>query len=121
MLLDEPGPSQLPQILPLVFMGTPISQPTSLGPKTIQIKNSDNTVTTQTLTMDTLAGRAGTPPSPHYFPLGKKLPKKRALSENMELSMFDILNIFQHCWFLSASHLRAQALLAQKAKDRKMF
>jgi hypothetical protein len=32
--------------------------------------------------------------------------------------MFDILNVFQCCWFLSVEHLRAQALLAQKANDR---
>jgi hypothetical protein len=44
-------------------------------------------------------------------------PKKKALPENMELSVFDILNIFHHHWFLSQDHLRAQALSAQKAKD----
>jgi hypothetical protein len=71
--------------------------------------------------LDTLAGRAGTPPPPHCFPLGDKLAKKRAPSENVDLSMFDILNIFQHYWVLSAGHLRAQALSAQKAKNRKFF
>jgi hypothetical protein len=35
--------------------------------------------------------------------------------------MFDILNTFQHCWFLSGDHLRAQALSAQKAEDGKIF
>jgi hypothetical protein len=44
-------------------------------------------------------------------------PKKKALSENMELSIFDILNIFHHCWFLSWDYLRAQALSVQKAED----
>jgi hypothetical protein len=31
------------------------------------------------------------------------------------------LNMFHHCWFLSVDHLRAQALLAQKAEDGKFF
>jgi hypothetical protein len=35
------------------------------------------------------------------------LPKKRALTESMDLSMFDILNTFQCHWFLSLDHLRA--------------
>jgi hypothetical protein len=77
--------------------------------------------TTQTLALDTLAGGAGTPPPPHFFPLGDKLVKKRAPSENADLSVFDILNIFWHCWFLSAGHLRAQALSAQRAENGKFF
>jgi hypothetical protein len=75
-------------------MGTPVTQPTSLGPKTVWIENLDGTVTIQTLAIDTLASGAGTPPPPYHFPLGNKLSKKRALSENMELSVFDILNTF---------------------------
>jgi hypothetical protein len=35
--------------------------------------------------------------------------------------MFNILNIFHQQWFLSINHLRAQALLAQKAKDGNIF
>jgi hypothetical protein len=76
---------------------------------------------TSMLTMGTLAGGADIPPAPHYFPLEKKLAKKGMLTEAMELSMFDILNVFQCHWFLSMDHLRAQALLAQKANDRKFF
>jgi hypothetical protein len=121
MLLDESGPSQFPWILPPVFMGTPVSQPTSLGTKTTWIQNLDGMVTTQMLALDTLAGEAGTPPPPHFFPLGEKLAKKRAPSENTELSMFDILNIFWHHWFLSVGHLRAQALSAQKANNGKII
>jgi hypothetical protein len=60
------------------------------------------------------------PPYCHFSP-GKKLPKKRALTESTDLSVFDILNTFQHCWFLSLDHLRAQALSAQKAEDGKLF
>jgi hypothetical protein len=55
------------------------------------------------------------------FPPGEKLLKKKALSEVSELSIFDILNTFQCCWFLSVAHLRAQALLAQKANNGKKF
>jgi hypothetical protein len=43
------------------------------------------------------------------------------LHENSDLSLFDILNIFHCHWFLSVDSLRAQALLAQKAKDRKII
>jgi hypothetical protein len=35
--------------------------------------------------------------------------------------MFDILNTFQCCWFLSVGHLQAQALSAQKADNGKIF
>jgi hypothetical protein len=67
--------------------------------------------------MDTLAGRADIPPLLYIFPPGKKLARKGTLTEATELSVFDILNIFQHHWFLSVAHLRAQALSAQKADD----
>jgi hypothetical protein len=70
--------------------------------------------------MDTVASRAGTPPSLRYFPPGEKLPTKKAHLENSDLSIFDILNIFCHHWFLSVDSLRAQAPLAQKAKDGKI-
>jgi hypothetical protein len=40
---------------------------------------------------------------------------------SLKLSIFDILNIFHHQWFLSVDHLRANALSAQKAKSRKIF
>jgi hypothetical protein len=89
-LQDEPSPSQFPQVLPmLVFTGTPISQPTP------------------TPAMDTLAGGADIPPVYRDFPVGKKLAKKETLTEATELSVFDILNIFQCHWFLSVEHLRA--------------
>jgi hypothetical protein len=104
MQLDEPGPSQFPRVLPPVFTGTPISQPTP-----------------QTPAMDTLAGGAEPDPLPRYFPPGAKLPKKVAFSEHTEYSVFDILNIFRRRWFLSAGHLRAQALSAQKADNGKIF
>jgi hypothetical protein len=37
------------------------------------------------------------------------------------LFVFDIHNIFYHHWFLSQDHLMANVILAQKAKDRKIF
>jgi hypothetical protein len=58
---------------------------------------------------------------PCKVPLGVKPVAKWSLSGDVELSMFDILNIFHWWWFLSISHLRAQALSAQKAEDRKIF
>jgi rubrerythrin len=73
--------------------------------------------------MGTLAGRAGHPPSSRYFPPRKKLAKKAPLYENLDLSVytvFDILNLFHCCWFLSVDSLRVQALLAQKAEDGKI-
>jgi hypothetical protein len=60
----------------LVFMRTPISQPTP------------------TPASDTLAGGADFLPAYCDFPMGKKLARKGTLSEAMELSVFDILNIF---------------------------
>jgi hypothetical protein len=104
MWLDESGPSKSPEFYQdLVFTGTPIPLPTSM------------------LAMGTLAGRAEIPPTPCYFPPRKKLAKKGTLTEAMELSVFDTLNVFQCYWFLSVDHLRAQALLAQKATDGKKF
>jgi hypothetical protein len=35
--------------------------------------------------------------------------------------VFDIHNIFHHCWFLSWDHLVANTISAQKAEDRKIF
>jgi hypothetical protein len=105
-LHDKAGPSQFPQVLPQVFTETPISQPTPLS-----------LLTTSTPAIDTLASGAGHLPSPWYFPPRKKLVKKVALHENSDLSIFDILSLFHHCWFLSVDSLRAQALLAQKAED----
>jgi hypothetical protein len=119
---DEAGPSNTPEFYQtLVFTETPVSQPTPPSPTTTCIVNVDGSVTTQMLAMGTLASGAGSPPSPCFFPSGEKLAKKKGLPENADLSMFDILNIFWHCWFLSLDHLRAQALSAQKAKDGKFF
>jgi predicted Zn-ribbon and HTH transcriptional regulator len=53
--------------------------------------------------------------------LGAKLVGKRTIPGNLELSIFNILNIFCHHWFLSVDHLRANALLAQKAENGKFF
>jgi hypothetical protein len=111
------GPANSPEFSPQVFMETPISQPRQKfqvhqifrGPGGIKMKVP--------IIMDTLVTEAGTPPSPRFFSPGKKLPKKKVLSESSDLSVFDILNIFHHRWFLSVDSLRAQALLAQKAED----
>jgi hypothetical protein len=46
---------------------------------------------------------------------GAKL--KRSTTGKVEFSVFDILNIFRHCWFLSRDHLLTNAISAQKAED----
>ena len=38
-----------------------------------------------------------------------------------ELSVFDIHSCFYRCWFISWDHLIANATLAQKDEDRKIF
>ncbi|KAH9979293.1 hypothetical protein BGW80DRAFT_1248667 [Lactifluus volemus] len=101
---DEAGPSSSHEFLPpQVFTETPVSQPS------------------QTPALDTLAGGAEPSLEPRYFPPGKKLAKKKALSGDAELSVFDILNTFRRRWFLSVDNLRAKALSAQKAEDGKIF
>jgi hypothetical protein len=77
-------------------MGTPISQPTPLVSLSCatQVFRRGSKETSQMLTMSTLASGAGTPPSPCYFPPGEKLLKKKALNETMDLSVFDIFNVF---------------------------
>ncbi|KAH9952390.1 hypothetical protein BGW80DRAFT_1260523 [Lactifluus volemus] len=67
------------------------------------------------------AGGAGKPlQDPVYFPPKEKLPPRRALTVNDELSVFDIHNTFRRCWFLSWDHLMANVILAQKAEDGKI-
>jgi hypothetical protein len=123
-LQDESGPSNSPKFyLPRVFTGTPLPSTTlTAGPPT------DTATAGRVLTTEWLAAHRemwegvnwafwGTPP--YLIKAGP--PKKKALPENTELSIFDILNIFHCCWFLSWDHLRAQALSAQKAKDRNLI
>ena len=43
--------------------------------------------------------------------------QQQALPEDVDLSVFDILNVFYHCWFLSQSHLLPNTISAQKAED----
>jgi hypothetical protein len=58
--------------------------------------------------------------SPCNIPLGVKLVGHRSIPGNLELSIFDILNIFCRRWFLSVDHLRANTLSAQKTKSGKI-
>jgi hypothetical protein len=90
---EEAGPSNSPEFLPQVFMGTPISQPIPPG----FVCTPQGYLTRKMLATGTVASRAGTPPSPCYFPPRAKLPKKKAIPEGLDLSVFDILNIFHHC------------------------
>jgi hypothetical protein len=62
-------------------------------------------------------GEAGTIPRAK----GKQPRAPRTLSAGDELSVFNIHNMFWHHWFLSQDHLVANAISAQKAKDRKIF
>ncbi|KAF8491847.1 hypothetical protein F5888DRAFT_1860524 [Russula emetica] len=54
--------------------------------------------------------------TPPQKPKGGARPKK-SLPGDVELSVFDILNIFRRRWFLSRPHLLANAISAQKAED----
>jgi hypothetical protein len=58
--------------------------------------------------------------SPCDVPLGAKPVGNRTIPGMLELSIFNILNIFCHRWFLSVDHLRANDLLAQKTESRKI-
>ncbi|KAH9952743.1 hypothetical protein BGW80DRAFT_1259880 [Lactifluus volemus] len=100
---DEIGPSNSHEFSPSrVFTETPVSQPI------------------QTPALDMLAGGAEPSLEPRYFPPGKKLAKKKALSGDDKLFIFDILNTFRRHWFLSVDNLWANALSAQKAVDGKI-
>ncbi|KAF8489276.1 hypothetical protein F5888DRAFT_1872570 [Russula emetica] len=54
--------------------------------------------------------------TPPQKPKGGVRPKQSPPGD-VELSVFDILNIFRHHWFLSRPHLLANAISAQKAED----
>jgi len=53
---------------------------------------------------------------PPQKPKGGARPKQSPPGD-VELSVFDILNIFRRRWFLSKAHLLANAISAQKAED----
>jgi hypothetical protein len=76
---------------------------------------------TPTPTGVTPVGEAIPTLDPSQVPIRSKWAKKWSLPGHANLSMFDILNTFQHCWFISVDHLRTTVLLAQKAKDGKKF
>jgi hypothetical protein len=59
------------------------------------------------------------PPSPPPKPTGGARTRKSP-PEDAELSVFDILNLFRRCWFLSWANLTANAVSAQKAEDGKL-
>jgi hypothetical protein len=82
---------------------TPISQPISPTPEVCDAQTG--------------TGEAGTTPRAK----GSKPPTLMALSAGDDLLVFDIHNMFRCRWFLSWDHLVANAILAQKAKDRKIF
>jgi RNase H-like domain found in reverse transcriptase len=107
---DETG-NNSQDFLAMVSTGTPISQ--LLTPPLLA--NTTTTLLVPNGEQD--AGGVG------MTPKGKagKPPPRRALSVNEELSVFDIHNIFCHRWFLSRDHLMTQVILAQKAKDGKIF
>jgi hypothetical protein len=57
-----------------------------------------------------------TAPTPPQKPKGGSKPK-RASPGDVELSVFDIHNIFRRRWFLSRDHLLTNVISAQKAED----
>jgi hypothetical protein len=78
---------------------------------------------TPTITPTGITPVRGVPPTldPSQVPIGSRPAKKRSLPGHAELSVFDILNTFQHHWFILVDHLRTAVLSAQKAEDRKIF
>jgi hypothetical protein len=103
-LQGEAGTTNSQTPFTLFCSETPISQPISPTPKV----RGEQTGT----------GKAGMTPRAK----GTKKPSTpKALSVGDKLSVFDIHNTFRCHWFLSRDHLMANAILAQKAKDGKIF
>jgi hypothetical protein len=102
-LLDNSGFNSREFSPARVFTETPISQPSQTPP------------------MGTLGGGAEPLPAIRHFPPGKKLSARRPLTEDAELDIFDIYNIFRRRWFLSQDHLLTHIISAQKAEDGKIF
>jgi hypothetical protein len=90
-------------ILPQVFKETPSPLPSSTPAATALASGATHSL------------------DPCDVPLRVKQVRKRSIPGNLELSIFDILNIFHCQWFLSLDHLRADALSAQKAESRNFF
>jgi hypothetical protein len=111
---EEPLPSSLTRWQEL----SPHSQ--EFSPTWVFNESPSHMLTTTTPTGVTPV--RGAPPTldPSQIPIGSRLAKKRSLPEHAKLSVFNILNIFWHCWFISVDHLRTTVLLAQKAKDGKI-
>ena len=57
--------------------------------------------------------------TPPPQPTGGVRPRK-STPEDVDLSVFDVLNIFRRRWFLSRANLLANAISAQKAEDGKI-
>ena len=58
--------------------------------------------------------RVAVTPSP---PPTREAKPRKPIPEAIDLSVFDILNIFRRRWFLSRANLLANTISAQKAKD----
>ena len=59
------------------------------------------------------------PPSPPPAPTGG-VGTRKSTPEDVDLSVFDILNIFRRRWFLSRANLLANVISAQKVEDGKL-
>jgi hypothetical protein len=113
-LYSEPLPSSLTR------QQEPSSHSQEFSPSQVFNETSSPTPT-PTPTGVTPAGEAIPTLDPSQVPVRSKLVKKHSLPGHAELSMFDILNTFHCCWFISTDHLRTAVLLAQKAEDGKIF
>jgi hypothetical protein len=98
----EAGTSNYPVAFKLFCTGTPVSQPITPNPEPTGTSSGK--------------GQVGMTPRAKGRPL-----TQRALPAADKLSVFDIHNIFHCRWFLSWDHLVANVILAQKAKDGKIF
>jgi hypothetical protein len=61
-----------------------------------------------------------TPPPPPRVGKSKGGRSSQHLPEDIDLLVFDVLNIFCRHWFLSRAHLVVNVISAQKAEDRKI-
>jgi hypothetical protein len=118
---DPPTSRAVPQILLDLWATSSICLSLEVSILPWVFKETPSPTPTPTPAITTMASGATTSLDPCDMPLGVNQVGKRTIPRSLELSIFDILNIFYHQWFLSVDHLRANALSALWAESRKIF